>query len=161
MSSTTLGDRLQAIADELAQARVDSTPVAGNRLALTLAEAYQVQDEQRARMGHQVGWKLGMSSRAKQEQEGISEPIRGFLAAEHVLGAGAPLAVANYIQPRVEPEIVFLMGRDLDNPEASVDDVLTATEGVSVGLRCWTRDTGTTSSRSLKSSPTTGRQPAI
>jgi len=101
---------------------------------LDLATGYAVQRAARAAAGPLLGWKLGVTSRAKQRQVGVDAPVYGFLAAEHVLDLGEPLEVARHIQPRAEPEIVLIMGRDLAGPAVSAADVLAATEAVAVGI---------------------------
>ncbi len=100
---------------------------------LDLATAYEVQRLQRP-PGPLVGWKLGVTSRAKQAQVGVDSPIRGFLGPEHVLDIGEPLITAAHIQPRCEPEIVFVMGRDLSGAQVTAADVVGATSGVTVGI---------------------------
>jgi 2-keto-4-pentenoate hydratase len=101
---------------------------------LDLATGYAVQRELRRRAGPLAGWKLGLSSRAKQAQAGVSAPIYGFLAAAHALDLGAPLRTAELIQPRAEPEIVFTLGADLSGPHVTAAQVLAATSGVAVGI---------------------------
>lgn len=95
---------------------------------------YAVQRLARAAGGPLTGWKLGVTSRAKQVQVGVDSPIHGFLAAEHVLDIGEPLRVAEHIAPRGEPEIVLVIGRDLAGPAVSAADVLAATSHVAVGI---------------------------
>src|SRR4029078_3092409 len=80
------------------------------------------------------GWKLGVTSRAKQAQVGVHEPVRGHLAAADALDLGEPLVVAQRIQPRCEPEIVFVMGSDLSGPSVTSSAVLAATAAVAVGI---------------------------
>jgi 2-oxo-3-hexenedioate decarboxylase len=101
---------------------------------LDLAAAYRVQRELRSAAGTLVGWKLGVTSRAKQAQVGLSDPIYGFLAAANVVEPGEPLDTAPLIQPRCEPEIVFVLGRDLSGPHVTAADVLAASSGVAVGI---------------------------
>ncbi|WP_037081596.1 2-keto-4-pentenoate hydratase [Pseudonocardia spinosispora] len=101
---------------------------------LDLRSAYRVQRELRSQAGPLAGWKLGVTSRAKQAQVGVSDPIYGFLAAEHAIDLGAPLDTTELIHPRAEPEIVFTLGRDLSGPHVTAADVLAATSGVAVGV---------------------------
>jgi 2-keto-4-pentenoate hydratase len=125
------------IADRLAKARDAHSaidPFSDEDPAFDLATGYQAQALQRAAAGRLAGWKLGVTSRAKQAQVGIPEPIRGFLAAGHALDIGEPLPVAEHIGPRAEPEIVFVLGEDLTGPDVSAVDVLRATAGVAVGI---------------------------
>ncbi|MEQ3553939.1 fumarylacetoacetate hydrolase family protein [Pseudonocardia nematodicida] len=101
---------------------------------LDLPTAYRVQEELCAAAGALAGWKLGVTSRAKQAQVGVTEPVYGFLAAAHALEPGRPLDTSRHIQPRCEPEIVFLLGRDLSGPQVTASDVLTASSGVAAGI---------------------------
>lgn len=76
-----------------------------------------------------IGAKLGLTSRAKQEAMGVHEPLYGWLTSGMVLPYGEPLPVAELIHPRVEPEIAFLIGRELE-PPVTITGVLDATEAV-------------------------------
>ena len=99
-----------------------------------LATAYTVQRRLRQSAGPQVGWKLGLTSRAKQVQVGVTEPIHGFLTGAHALDLGQPLDTSALIQPRCEPEIVFVIGRGIGGSHVTAADVLAATSGVAVGI---------------------------
>src|SRR3954471_6963469 len=101
---------------------------------LDLETGYAVQRLLREGRGELVGWKLGVTSRAKQQQVGVDSPIYGFLAGDHVLEVGEPLATAAHINPRCEPEIVFVMGGDLAGTHVTATEVLAATAGVAVGI---------------------------
>jgi 2-oxo-3-hexenedioate decarboxylase len=96
--------------------------------------AYEVQRLQRDAAGALAGWKLGVTSRAKQKQVNVDSPIYGYLAASDALDLGEPLPVAEHIQPRAEPEIVLVMGRDLAGEHVTAAQVLAATEAVAVGI---------------------------
>jgi 2-oxo-3-hexenedioate decarboxylase len=76
-----------------------------------------------------IGAKLGLTSRAKQEAMGVHEPLYGWLTSGMVLPHGEPLPLAELIHPRVEPEIAFLMGKELRAP-ATITSVLDATKAV-------------------------------
>ena len=99
-----------------------------------LATGYAVQRELRAAAGPLVGWKLGVTSRAKQAQVGVDSPVYGFLEGANALDLGAPLDTSALIQPRCEPEIVFVLGRDLAGPHVTAADVVSASSGVAVGI---------------------------
>jgi 2-keto-4-pentenoate hydratase len=125
------------IAARLSAARVDRTaiaPISDADPSFDLATGYSVQALQRDEAGALVGWKLGVTSRAKQAQVGVDSPIRGFLAASHVLDVGESLTVDEHINPRAEPEIVFVMGHDLAGEHVTAIDVLRATSGVAAGI---------------------------
>lgn len=125
------------LAARLTEARIERTAIpqlTDDVPGLDLPTAYDVQRLLRDGRGDLVGWKLGVTSRAKQQQVGVDSPIYGFLATDHVLDVGEPLLVAEHINPRCEPEIVFVMGRDLTGAHVTATEVLAATAGVAVGI---------------------------
>ncbi|AZI66146.1 4-oxalocrotonate decarboxylase (plasmid) [Rhodococcus sp. NJ-530] len=101
---------------------------------LDLPTAYRVQAELRAAAGPLVGWKLGVTSRAKQAQVGVDSPVYGFLPGAATLDISEALDTSRLIQPRCEPEIVLVLGHDLSGSHVSAVDVLAATSGVAVGI---------------------------
>ena len=117
-----------------AAGRAAIAPLSDGLAGLDAAAGYAIQAVARQAAGPLAGWKLGVTSRAKQAQVGLDEPVRGFLAAASALDLGEPLVTAQLIQPRAEPEIVFVMGRDLSGPAVTAADVLAATAGVAAGI---------------------------
>ncbi len=84
---------------------------------LTEADAYEIQrqsiERRVARGAHRVGMKMGFTSRAKIIQMGVSDMLWGRLTVDMVVEDGGSISLANYVHPRVEPEIVFLLKHDL------------------------------------------------
>ncbi|MGK5683427.1 2-keto-4-pentenoate hydratase [Actinoplanes sp. URMC 104] len=76
-----------------------------------------------------VGAKLGLTSRAKQQVMKVDSPLYGWVTSAMLLPYGEPLDRAGFIHPRAEPEIAFLLARDVTTP-ATVTSVLAATEAV-------------------------------
>ena len=76
-----------------------------------------------------VGWKLGLTSRNKQQAMGLAAPLYGRVTSGMLLTHGEPVHLDRYIHPRVESEIAFLLGRDLTGP-TTIASVLAATEVV-------------------------------
>ena len=76
-----------------------------------------------------AGAKLGLTSRAKQQVMKVDAPLHGWVTASMVLPYGEPVDLARFIHPRAEPEIAFLLARDVPAP-ATVTSVLGATEAV-------------------------------
>ena len=95
------------------------------------ATGYEVQDavvQARVDAGAVVvGAKLGLTSEAKQRQMNVSEPLYGWLTDDMQLDTGQTLVCSDYIQPRCEPEIAFLLGADLAGPHVLAAHVLAAT----------------------------------
>jgi 2-keto-4-pentenoate hydratase len=105
---------------------------------LTLEQGYEIQlqlrDLHMAEGARPVGAKAGLTSRAKQAQMGVDTVVHGFLTDAMRLDAGEPLAVASLGQARVEPEVAFVMGRDLSGPRVTATEVLAAADAVCPGI---------------------------
>jgi 2-oxo-3-hexenedioate decarboxylase len=76
-----------------------------------------------------VGYKLGLTSRNKQQAMGLDAPLYGRVTSGMISTFGEPVRFDRFIHPRVESEIAFLLARDIDAP-ATVTSVLAATEVV-------------------------------
>ncbi len=76
-----------------------------------------------------VGYKLGLTSRNKQQAMGLDAPLYGRVTSGMISTYGDPVRFDRFIHPRVESEIAFLLARDIDAP-ATVTSVLAATEVV-------------------------------
>lgn len=125
------------LADRLAKAtfgRAPIAPLSGQAPGLDVDTGYAIQGLAREAAGPQAGWKLGLTSRAEQSRAGVDWPVRGFLASSNALDLGRPLASDELIQPRAEPEIVFIIGKDLSGPAVTAADVLAATASVATGI---------------------------
>lgn len=108
-------------------------PFSDTQPDLELDLGYRVQHQRR--QGRPLaGWKLGLTSHAKQRQVGVETPLYGFLDAADGLNLGQPLPTNTLIAPRAEPEIVFILGEDLAGPSVTSADVLTATAAVAAGI---------------------------
>jgi 2-oxo-3-hexenedioate decarboxylase len=105
-------------ADVLDAAQRDCTAVAQLDLGPDLGVAYRVQQElierRLARGERLVGCKLGFTSKAKMAQMGVSEIIVGRLTDAMQVPDGADVELARFIHPRIEPEIAFRLGTDVD-----------------------------------------------
>jgi 2-oxo-3-hexenedioate decarboxylase len=76
-----------------------------------------------------VGAKLGLTSKVKQQVMKVDNPLYGWVTSSMLAPYGEPVELSTLIHPRVEPEIAFLLGRELSTP-ATVTSVLAATEAV-------------------------------
>ena len=127
----------RAADDRLRLAAASATPCAPVRDLIGDADqdaAYAVQSlgiERRLVDGRRiVGRKIGLTSPAVQAQFGVFTPDYGVLLDDMILGDREPLDLSRFLQPRVEAEIAFVLGRDLDSPTTNVADVIRATEFV-------------------------------
>ena len=87
---------------------------------LSMDEALQVQHailERKVAAGEQhVGWKVGLTAKAIQEQFSVHEPVCGYLLHSGMINSGAERQCASLIGPGLENEICFRMGEDLTGP---------------------------------------------
>ena len=117
---------------EAAENRVATTALTDSDPNLNVASAYDIQAEvvqARLDRGHVVvGAKLGLTSIAKQKQMNVSEPLYGWLTSDMQIDTEASLRCNDFIQPRCEPEIAFLLGNDLNGAHISAVHVLAATQ---------------------------------
>ena len=121
---------------------------------MTLDDAYAVQAELVARKlaagRRRIGWKIGLTSRAMQEQLKIDTPDSGVLLDDMLFADGATVPKGHFIQPRVEAEIAFLMAQDLSGADVTREAVIAATAHVAPALEIL--DT-----RIQRADPATGR----
>lgn len=105
---------------------------------LTRHDAYAIQEAvisaKLAQGESLVGAKVGLVAAAKQAAMGIDEPVYGWLTDRMRLHGSEPINTAALCQPRVEPEIVFVLGDDLAGPGVTAERVRDATAYVCGGL---------------------------
>ena len=73
-----------------------------------------------------AGRKVGLTARAAQLQFGVDEPDFGTLFEDMQIPSGGLLSPARAIQPRAEAEIAIILGKDVDDCEASQNTILEA-----------------------------------
>jgi 2-oxo-3-hexenedioate decarboxylase len=114
--------------------RIERAPFTDEWPALDLDTGYAIQDRtlaMRLERGERlVGVKLGLTSRAKQQRMGVHVPFVAWLTDAMLLPAGDPVPQSRLIHPRVEPEIVFLMGERLAGPGISCARAMAAVDSV-------------------------------
>lgn len=104
---------------------------------LSLDDAYAVQAAsiacRLARGERRVGVKMGFTSRAKMVQMGISDVIWGRLSSAMLCEEGAPVPFSRFVHPRVEPELAFVLKKDLAGDVSAVE-ALAAVEAIAPAL---------------------------
>lgn len=99
--------------------------------AMTIADGYAVQFELRrrwlARGQRQVGWKVGLTSKAKMQQMGVHVPSIGFLTSDMARPEDSTITTADLVHPRVECEVAFVTKAELSGPNCTREQVLAAT----------------------------------
>ncbi len=112
-------------------------PQLTDTMELGIDDAYAVQAmsvaRRLARGERRVGMKMGLTSRAKMAQVGVSEVIWGRLTDAMRVEEGGVIRMGAYVHPRVEPEIAFLMKAPLAG-EVSNAEALAAVAAVAPAL---------------------------
>jgi len=123
-------------------------PLTVTHEGMTLEDAYSIQllqVQRRLEQGRMIrGHKVGLTSAAMQRLLGVSEPDYGHLFDDFFHLEHMPIPVAGFLQPRVEPEVAFVLKRPLKGPGVTVhealrtvDFVLPALEIVDSRIRDW------------------------
>lgn len=131
------GDDQAAAALELRVAqdtRVPIAPLTRRYPGIDTADAYEIQlanierrvDEGRVVRGH----KVGLTSRAMQQMLGVNEPDYGHLLDDMFADEQESIDTSRLMQPRVEIEVAFVLGRPLVGPGVTVAQAIRATEFV-------------------------------
>lgn len=133
----TSSDAISAAVERLATAQATRVPCAAVRDLIgtdDLPAAYAVQQGLvQARLAGRggadgvtvVGRKIGATSKAVQDQLGVDQPDFGYLLSDMDVSAGArpgaaPISMRTLVQPRVEAEVAFRLGKDIDVPEEEI-----------------------------------------
>lgn len=94
--------------------------------------AYAVQrlnaDRLVAEGGRVIGRKIGLTSKAVQRQLGVDRPDFGTLFAAMAVPDGGEIPYGRLLQPKVEAEVVLVLGRPLDHTDCTAADVLQAVD---------------------------------
>ena len=124
----------ERLAADLAQAersRVPISPLTDGEPDIDVVDAYEIQlinIRQRVAEGARViGHKVGLSSEAMQKMMNVDEPDYGHLLDDMQVFEDRPVKSANYLYPRVEVEVGFILADDLPGAGCTEDDVLAAT----------------------------------
>ena len=127
----------------------------------TIDDAYRIQaawKELRLGRGEKlIGHKIGLTSKAMQQNMQISTPDSGFLTDAMEFSAfdgAAVIPAADHLDAKIEVELAFKLSKDLDSIQVELADVLTATEYVVPALEL-------IAARSFRADPTTGRRRTV
>jgi 2-keto-4-pentenoate hydratase len=140
----TASSSVQALAERLDTAwrtRTPIPPITESEGITDLATAYAIQSSwtaMRLARGEQVaGRKIGLTSKAIQQQLGVSEPDYGTLWRSSFYEARngkVTIPADDFLQPRIEGEVAFLIGKPLRTPDITPEQVLAATDACALGV---------------------------
>lgn len=99
---------------------------------LSIADAYAIQrmniEKQIAAGQRAVGCKIGLTSKAVQQQLGVDTPDFGIMLDGMQYGDGELIPASILAQPKIEAEIAFVIGRDITVSNPGHLDVINAIE---------------------------------
>ncbi len=117
---------------------VPCAPVRDLLGATDLAAAYAAQHlntQRRLAAGaHIAGRKIGLTNPAVQQQLGVDQPDYGALFGDREVPNGGEAPWREMMQPRVETEIAFVLGRDLPSANIGAADMPSAIEFALVAI---------------------------
>ncbi|PKG23344.1 2-keto-4-pentenoate hydratase [Niallia nealsonii] len=100
----------------------------------TLSMGYKVQKELvklKIESGHKVtAYKMGITSQAKMKQMNINVPIYGYIFDYMNAQDKDQIVMEDFIHPKVEAEIAFILGEDIEGPGLTGEQVLEKTQWV-------------------------------
>jgi len=133
--------QLAARLDNALRTRTPIAPISETEGISDVETAYAIQTywtKMRLARGEKiVGRKIGLTSQAIQQQLRVNEPDYGTLwettfypeREGHVV-----ISAGEFLQPRIEGEIAFLIGKPLHGPRVTPQQVLEATEACALGI---------------------------
>lgn len=128
---------ITAIATRLDDAALSATATPQLAEPLTLTDAYAIQaaslNRRYARGERRVGIKMGFTSRAKMVQMGVDEMIWGRLTDAMMVEDGGTINFSEFVHPRVEPEIAFIL-KDALPGKVTAAGALAAVGGIAPAL---------------------------
>jgi 2-keto-4-pentenoate hydratase len=137
-------DLVETIASRLDTAWQTHTPIppiteSDGVTDVTVAYAIQTHwTKMRLDRGERIaGRKIGLTSKAIQTQLGVSEPDYGNLWESSFYESDkgkVTIPAGDFLQPRIEGEIAFLIGKPLREPGITPEQVLDATEACAMGI---------------------------
>ena len=100
--------------------------------AMDMDDAYAIQSDWVSRKVAEgdrvIGYKIGLTSRVMQRAMKINEPDFGVLLESMRFRTGAQIIAADFLDPRIEVELAFVLKRRLFGTAVGVDEVLEATD---------------------------------
>jgi 2-keto-4-pentenoate hydratase len=125
---------IQQAADLLWEADVSAVAIAPIRdvvgTSTDVDTAYAIQQintDRKIAAGRRVsGRKIGVTSKAVQQQIGVDTPDFGTLFVQTEFGDGTELPTHRMIQPRAEGEVALVLERDLDNAPHGFAEIVRA-----------------------------------
>jgi len=130
--TTAIHQTIAAELREIYRSRQYCAPIRTRLPDNDLAGAYAIQDlntDHWLGAGRRlVGRKIGLTSRAVQDQLGVNQPDYGMLFADMCYGDGETIPYDTLQQPKIEGEVALLLGKALDGDALTLADVIAAVD---------------------------------
>ena len=142
MFDDALVQQLAAELQQSQQTRMQVEQFSKRHPGMTVEDGYRIGrawvDLEKAAGKKVIGHKIGLTSRAMQISSQIDEPDYGTLL-DHMLytakaGEVLEIPVTDFIAPRVEVELAFVLKAPLAGPNVTVEDVLAATDYITPAI---------------------------
>jgi 2-keto-4-pentenoate hydratase len=123
-------------ARELVKAEDERKPIdpVTERIEVSIEDAYQIQLEiveiKKHRGEKVIGKKIGLTSKRIQQAFGVHQPDYGHILDKLIAREGLPIAISEFIQPKIEAEMAFILANRLIGPGVTAAEVLRCTSGV-------------------------------
>ena len=118
--------------------RIAIAPFTDDDPTLGMADGYAVQAELTRLLladgDSIVGYKVGLTSKTMQKMIGLDSPDYGPILASTVYTSGDEVSLAEFIQPKIEAEIVVVLEQPLRGPGVTILDAARATVGVAAAM---------------------------
>ena len=138
---TTLVETIAARLDTAWKTHVPIPPITESDGITDVHTAYDIQTQwtnMRLQRGEKiVGRKIGLTSKAIQTQLGVNEPDYGTLWQSSFYPAAngkVNIPASDFLQPRIEGEVAFLIGQPLRESGITPEQILDATEACAMGI---------------------------
>ncbi|WP_454197321.1 2-keto-4-pentenoate hydratase [Nocardia sp. Marseille-Q1738] len=116
------------------RSRIAVAPLTDGHPGMSVADAYGVQLAQleawQAAGARVAGHKIGLTSLAIRQQLGVFEPDYGHLLDSMFFPEHTPIPADQFLQPRIEPELAFVLRKPLRGPGVTAAEALTAVDFV-------------------------------
>jgi 2-keto-4-pentenoate hydratase len=137
MPITDIAGKARALYDARRD-RVAIAPFTDEDPTLGMADGYAVQQELTTLLlaagDSVIGYKVGLTSKPMQKMIGVDSPDYGPVLGSTVYRDGDAISLSRFIQPKIEAEIVFVLGDRLEGPGVTVTDAHRATAGVAAAM---------------------------
>ena len=137
MAKTLSAEAIQNEAKRLHEAertRIQIKPGSSRHPNITIEDAYHIQDawvKLKEKEGKKIiGHKVGLTSKVMQKAMKINEPDFGILLDDMYFESGCEIKTDDYLDPRIEVEVAFVLKEDLDPVNLTIEKILNATKSI-------------------------------